>query len=196
MKLKRTTNTIINLCIAAYIISVLAHVMHWYNTRELKLIIALLLSIALIIDFFFSATKSWFQYLILGASIAVFLGAINSLVLKINVLYFLDSYLTISVTFLIVSQGSKFKPNNDKNKSMNSIDTYVFGQEETLQTIEQEQETPKKNFIKIIFYLSGFIIVLGMLFKTLHYPGANLLNIIGFIGATGSLLYLTFSKNK
>lgn len=197
MDIKKTLNVIISLAIAAYILSFLFHLMHWFQVGSIRSIISLILAISVAVQFFLTKQKVFISYISLIASVIIIMAFTNYF-LDITVLHSLDTFSGTSVLFIIITHGAKF--NQKEHLEADSLDNYEFGKEDNLEASYLSNINNTQNSTstipKIAFGVSVGLIIIGMLFKFQHYPGATILNILGFTGAIACVLYYSFSSPK
>ena len=185
-------NAIINLSIAAYIISFLFLIMRWQISGVFVSLVEGILSLAIMARFFMSKSRDWFDFVILTASVVVLLGMVG-VHFSISFLEPLKVVTSVSMMFLIINQLS-FLTKKESPELIN--EDYKFGQEENLtppaaHINERNEINP---VIKLLFGLFALLILTGMVFKSQHYPGAEVLNIVGFSRAAICMLSFLFWK--
>lgn len=185
-------NAIINLSIAAYIISFLFLIMRWQISGVFVSLVEGILSLAIMARFFMSKSRDWFDFVILTASVVVLLGMVG-VHFSISFLEPLKVVTSVSMMFLIINQLS-FLTKKESPELIN--EDYKFGQEENLtppaaHINERNEINP---VIKLLFGVFALLILTGMVFKSQNYPGAEILNIVGFSGAAICMLIFVFWK--
>ena len=193
MKEIKILNTIINLCIAAYLILFLSQIMHWIESNHIKNIVSGSLSIAIILRFFYFKNKVWYDYLVLVACLVVILSIIDAYFPN-YFLSFFQRYTFLSIAFLIVNQVTYI---NKKQEPILVDDDYKMGQEEFNDEPMVSNPSAKNNInylVKVVFGVFIALIILGFFFKTQHYPGSTILNITGYSGAVLCLMFLLVKR--
>lgn len=179
--------------IALVILSFLFSLMHWPFTRPLALISQLSISISSLLIFATKKEKSTVDYVLtLVGCLVLFNVLYPYLSGEISPLY---SYQKLLLIGLIIPEGfSTFSNTGSSTESpKEELDTYEFGAEDNPDAVKPTEQKRTLKLSSILLGVGILPVLLGLLFKIQHYPGASALLISGFVlSAVG--VFLTFIK--
>ncbi len=149
----------LRMSIALYIISILFNLMHWPLQTELTLVSVFGLAMFYSFRFYNKIDKGLIDYIKLFLVLGWSLNAVNKVLHLISFSDFFGFLPYVILIWLLITRGISY--------------TELFG--------ELKLKKSEKVIYTFVFLIAVVSIFLGGLFKTMHWPYASIILIVGFV---------------